>query len=219
MGRLFPVGVSTLMVMVVLFLLGTLFAGGAAEEGEQTNLPAPRRFGATYLSLPGFWELRTENVQEELELRDEQKNELRKIGREYYEQTRRDWAGVRDLPAEERKKKYGEIRQKNLERMKEIRKQVEAVLSPEQLDRLKQINLRTRVLQNPRIFEGLGISDVQQRRLREIRKQMQDKIRELQQETLEKTLDVLTPEQRKKLEELAAEGFRVYGVGQGGGSQ
>jgi Spy/CpxP family protein refolding chaperone len=206
-------------MLMVLFLLGTLFAGGPPEEGEQTDEPAPRRLRATYLSLPGFWELRTENVQEELELSDEQKDQLRTIGREYYEQTRRDWAGVRGMSAEERKKKYAEIRQKNLERMKDIRKQVEAVLTGDQLERLKQINLRTRVLQNPRILDELGISEVQQRRLREIREQMQGRIRKLQQESLEKTLDVLTAEQREKLEKLTAEGFRVYGIRQAGGSR
>ncbi len=221
MCRLFPLGVPALVAMVVL-LLGTLSEGRPSEEGKQVAQPAARRSEASYLSLPGFWELRTEGVQKELELTDQQKDKLRAIGQEYYEQTRRDWTGFRGMSAGERKKKYAEIRQKNVERMKEIRKQVEKVLSPGQLERLKQINLRTRgaaALANPRVLSQLEVTESQKQRLRQIREQLQERIRKLQQETLEKTLGVLTSEQRKKLEDLTIEGFGIYGTQQASGTR
>jgi Spy/CpxP family protein refolding chaperone len=195
-----------------------LGAAGPSEEGKPPAQPAPTPSRITYLLLPGFAELRTENVQKELELTDEQKEKLIAIGQKYYAETRQDWAGFAGMSAEERKEKYAEIRQKNLKRMQEVRKQVEEVLSADQLERLKQVNLRTRgaaALSNPKILDELGITEAQRNKLRQIREQLQERIRKLQQETLEKTLEVLTPEQRKKLEELTTEGVGVYGAGQG----
>jgi Spy/CpxP family protein refolding chaperone len=216
MRRFSPLRTATLVVLAALFLC-TFAATARSEEGKLPAQPPTTPPRVTYLLLPGFAELRTENVQKELELTDQQKEQLIAIGQKYYEETRRDWAGLGGMSAEERKEKYAEIREKNLKRTQEIRKQVEELLSPDQLERLKQINLRTRgtaALLNPRILDELGITEAQRNRLRQLREQLQERIRQLQQETLEKTLEVLTPEQRKKLEELTSEGQGIYGTGQ-----
>lgn len=212
--------VPTLVVIVIL-VFSALAATGPPQGGEQPANPAPLRSASTYLSIPGFWELRTEDVQKELQLTDEQKEKLREIGQKYYEQTRKDWAGLREMSAAERKKAYAEIRNKNEKRMREIRKQVEQVLSPEQLGLLRQVHLRTRgaaALANPKILDQLEVTDEQKEKLRQIREQTQEKIRQLQREMLEKTLEVLSPQQRKKLEELTTEGYAVYGGAQAGAS-
>lgn len=211
MRRSSLVEIATPAVMSVL-LFATLAATGPSEEDGPAAKPTASPPEATALSVPGFRELRTEDVQKELELTDEQKEDLGRIGQKYYQEMRRDWVGFRGTSAEERKKKYAEIRQKNVKRMKAIRAQVENVLTPDQLDRLKQINLRTQVLANPRILDQLGIDEAQRDRLHQIREQMQGKLRKLHQETLQATLRVLTPQQRKKLDELTAEGAGFLGL-------
>ncbi len=219
MCRFDPARKSFVVVVVMLFL-GTMAARGPSEEAEPTARATPRAAAAAYLSLPGFWELRSEDGQKELELSEEQKEGLRKIGQQYYEQTRKDWAEARGLSPEERKKKYDDIYKRNLERMKEVRKQVEGVLSAEQLEHLKQISLRTRgsaALANPRVLQQLEINDAQQKRIRQLREQMQERIRQIRQETLEKTLEVLSQQQRAKLEELIIEGVPASVPRTGGG--
>ena len=216
MQRISPLHVPTLVVIAALFPC-TFAATARSEEGKPAGQPPATPPPATYLLLPGFAELRTESVQKELQLTDQQKDKLIAIGQKYYDETRRDWAALAGMSAEERKGKYAEIRQKNLKRMQEIRKQVEEVLSPDQLERLKQISLRTRgaaALLNPKILDELGITEAQRNRLRQLRDQLQERIRQLQEETLAKTLEMLSPEQRKKLEELTAEGAGIYGAGQ-----
>ena len=220
MRRFSPLRTATLVMMATLFRC-TFAATARSEEGKPAAQPPTTPPQVTYLLLPGFAELRTESVQKELELTDQQRDKLIAIGQKYYEETRRDWAGLGGMSAEERKEKTAEIRQKNLKRTQEIRRQVEEVLSPDQLERLEQINLRTRgaaALLNPKILDELGITEAQRNRLRQLREQLQERIRQLQQETLQKTLDVLSPEQRKKLEELTNEGQGIYGAGQAAGT-
>ena len=218
----FPVRIVPTLAVTVVLLLSTLAATRSAEEAGQTATPAAARPVGTRLLLPGFRELRTESVEKELELTDEQKEKLKVIGQEYYDQMRRDWTGFGGMSAEDRKKRLADIRRKNVERTKQMRKRIEDVLSPDQLERLKQINLRTRAaaaLAEPRVLEELQISEAQRKRLNQIRTQLQERIRRLREESLGETLDVLTPEQREKLEVLTSEGFRVYTPGQAAATQ
>jgi Spy/CpxP family protein refolding chaperone len=213
--------VSTL-VAVVIWVFGAFAIAGPPPEAGQTVKTTMRRSGAVFPYIPGFWELRMEHTRQELELTDEQEEALNQIGQKYYQQMRQDWAGLRGMSAEERTKKYAEIREKNVERAEEIRKQVEELLSPDQLDHLKQINLRTRgaaLMANLSVLERLGVNQEQKEKLRQIREDMQEKMRQLQQATLEKSLEVLTPQQRKQLEEMTARGFRDYGIGSAAGEQ
>lgn len=215
--RRFSFSTVSTLVLIATVLFAALAATGPSQEAGETAAAAARSPRGTDLSLPGFRELRTENVQQELELTPQQKEKLAAIGQKYYEQARRDWAGYRGMSPEERKKKYADIRQENLGRMKEVRQQVENLLSPDQLERFKQINLRTRgaaALANTKILDQLDITEPQRKRLRQIRQQLQEKMRKLQQESLEQTLQVLTPQQRKRLEQITTEGFGTYGVTQ-----
>jgi Spy/CpxP family protein refolding chaperone len=210
-GRLlaFP----ALAVTAVLFS-GALAATGPSAKGPPGAGPTLPRSEAAYLSLPGLWELRTENVQKELDLTNEQRDRLRAMGQKFYEEMRQAWAGIGGMSPVERKNRYAEIRQRSLTRMRDTRKQVEAMLSPDQSQRLKQINLRTRsaaALANPEIVDQLRITEQQQQRLQEI----QQSVQRLQQEAL----DVLTPQQRRKLEELTTEAFGIRRAGPTVGGQ
>ncbi len=153
---------------------------------------------------------------------DEQKQKIEEITKKYYEQMRTgsqyDWAKLRELSAEERQKKYAELREQRMEVMKtageEAQKAIEKVLLPHQLKSLKEINLRTRgssMLYSQAVLEQLEMTDEQKEKLTKLRQQLQEKMQKLQAESQKKTLEVLTAEQREKLGELISSGFRgVY---------
>jgi Spy/CpxP family protein refolding chaperone len=198
-------------VLILLVIVCIPLGMPAAEEpsqrtGEATG-PAAGPAEAARVLLPGFLELPAEDVQEELGLTGEQREKLGAIGREFYEQVRRDWAESRSIPTEERRKGR-ELTRK--QRMTEIRRQIEEVLTPEQVERLKQINLRARqaaALADAAVLDELDLSEAQERMLLQIRDQMEQKTRRIEQESFEKTLEVLTPQQRSRLGELTSGGF------------
>ncbi len=160
----------------------------------------------TYYAVPGYWSLRTESVQKELKLSDEQKKKLKQISKSYYDQIRQgpqqDLAKYREMSPEERRKNYGQIAEKRRQRLDAARKQVEAVLTADQLDALKTIEFRTRaasLLRNPKILEKLGLSEEQKEKLRKNWEDLSDQMQRLLRESAQKALQILTP---KQLEEL-----------------
>jgi Spy/CpxP family protein refolding chaperone len=168
--------------------------------------------GGMYYGLPGYYMLQQENVQKEIELVPEQKAKLQEIAKKYAEgmqaDANTDWAKIRELPAEEQKKKMDEIRQVYAKRTEDVKKQVEGVLLPHQLQTLKKLETRTRassMLYMPNVLEKINITEEQKAKMQKVREDIQKKMMLLQQETLDKTLEVLTPEQRKKLDELTEE--------------
>ena len=167
--------------------------------------------GAMYGSLPGYTQLRQPHVQKELELVDEQKEKLQKIAADYAKTMRQDWAGYRDKSPEERQKMMADYREKQKKQTELIRKQVEKVLLPQQLDTLKEVDFRARarnLLMNQWMTGRLELTEKQKKKLSENREQLQEKIRQLQRESLDKSLKLLTPEQMKKLREMPQGGYR-----------
>jgi len=173
--------------------------------------------------------LRSESVREELDLVPEQEEKLREIGARMREKMREEFAGLRDLSAEERRERYGEIREKMAEIQEEMQDEVNGILLPQQRDRLAQIRFQMQTrrggaggLTSQPVVEALGITDEQLEKVRqkeqEVREELAEKIRQAQQEARSEILSVLTPEQRKKYEELTGEPFelRRQAFGQGG---
>ena len=180
-------------------------AGAIGRQGFAVRAPA-RTPG--YYAVPGYWSLRTESVQKELNLSDEQKKKLKQITKSYYEQMRQgpqqDLAKYRDMSPEERRKKYAEITEKRKQRLDAARKQTEAVLLPEQLEALKTIELRTRapsLLRSPRVLEKLGLSEEQKQKLRKNQQDLTAKMQRLLHESAQKALQILTPKQLEKLKQ------------------
>ena len=138
------------------------------------------------------------------------KEKIEAISKKYYEDMRKDWAGIREMSAEERREKVAELREKHSKARESIKEQVEAVLLPHQIDALKKINFRTQAgyaMRNPRIVEQLGLSAEQKEKLAAYQKELQEKTRELQQKMLDKALGVLTSEQKEQFEKMGSEGF------------
>ena len=222
MFRVFFLRIAALVVGAAVIFCPSAPAADAPQKIGQDGKGAVRFREGMIPAVPGYYSLRQKDVQEELELVDAQIKKLEAIGKEYQESIRtsyqQDWAKIRELPAEVQQKKYAEISKKRTEQMDEVRKQIEAVLLPHQIDLLKKVNLRTQggyMLANSRLLEQLGVDEQQKEKLRKIREQTQQEtqklyqeIQKLQQQSSSKLIEVLTPKQRKQLEDLSSRGYQ-----------
>lgn len=167
---------------------------------------------AWYPAMSGYYLLSMAPVQKELKLSDEQKTKLKEISEKMNKESQQDWAGWQQIPREEQQKKIAELSAKNAKRAEEARKQSEALLTPAQVEQLKGISFRMSVqtaLYNPKTLEQLGFTDEQKKKLQQIRDEAMERQQQLQQEISEKTVQLLTAEQKKKLEELQSQGARA----------
>jgi Spy/CpxP family protein refolding chaperone len=168
--------------------------------------------------------LMRDEVQQEIQLVDEQRDKVMKAAEESRDKMRQEMRGMfeemRDLSDEERRERFGEIRSKMEEMNAGVETQLKKALLPHQLERLKQIDLQVRMqqrgeggLSSRTVAEALELSDEQREKLEqraeEVRKELQEKVRQAQAEAREKMLEVLTPEQKAKLEELMGDTFQL----------
>ena len=194
--------------------------GGGAGWGARGYSPASQSM--TYL-------LYYPQLQKEIEIIDEQKAELEKIQKEMQAKTSEAYKTLAETKAEdpqERQKKYMELYQ---DLGKETDERVNKLLLPHQKKRLSQIMLQMKLQQSgygygfagaiggDDVAKELGITDAQKEELRkkeeEVRAGMQKKYQEfykkLQEETTKELMSVLTPAQRKKLEEMTGSKFEL----------
>jgi Spy/CpxP family protein refolding chaperone len=176
-----------------------------------------------------------DEVQQELQLVDEQREQVLTIAEETRDQMRdemRDlFSQMRDLSDEERRAKFDEIRGRMEAMNAELEGRLKKVLLPHQFERLKQIDVQVRVQQRGAsaltsgdVAAALNLTDEQrdklEQRAEEVQQELRDKFRELQLEARNKMLDVLTPEQRAKLDQLMGDAFELRdgdrGFGRGG---
>ena len=159
--------------------------------------------------------LRSEAVQNELEMTEEQKESLKEMAgngpRMDRDAIRAELEGLSD---EERADKIKEMR---ASREKERMEKLEEVLLPHQMERLQQISVQAaarggaRALMSGKLAEELGITDDQKEELREkseeLQKEFQEKVNELRAEMQKKLVESLTSEQQAKLKEISGEDF------------
>jgi len=169
--------------------------------------------------------LRYEQVQKELELLDDQKKKLEDLGNEIRTEMREFWSGAGELSQEERQAKWAEFREAMEERAKDAQQRIEKILLPHQMKRLKQIAVQTTLqsravssLTDSTLAGSLGINEAQKEKLQALREETEKKLREVPQQIIEdarkKAMEVLTPAQRIKLEELRGEPFELDRTGQ-----
>jgi len=186
--------------------------------------------------------LNLEAVQKELEITDEQKEKLKKLGEDVAKEMRDQFSGFRDLSREDREKKMEELQAKLKTRGEEIQKEVDAVLTPAQRVRLKQVAIQiqgTRALDSKEVQEALGITDEQKEKITKIREESragmrdlfqpggnreeaQKKMEEARKATEEKLTAVLTDAQKTKYEQMKGKKFefdRTQLFGGRGGNQ
>ena len=175
-----------------------------------------------------------DEVQQELQLVDEQQEKVQAVSEEMGNQMREElrdlFSQMQDLSEEERQERFDEIRTRVEKLNAEMEKRLKKVLLPHQFDRLKQIDLQTRIQQRGaaalttgELAETLNLSDSQREKLEEraaeVQQELQEQIRQLQVDARNKIFEVLTAEQRAKLETLMGDQFDMPqgpGFGRGG---
>jgi Spy/CpxP family protein refolding chaperone len=175
--------------------------------------------------------LQREEVQQEIQLVDEQQSQVEALADDIRSQMRdlmrNTFDQMRDLSDEERRARFDEIRAQFDKIRTDAEGRLQKVLLPHQLERLKQIDLQGRLqqggvaaLSESELADALGLTTEQQDRLRqraeEVQQEMQEQINQLRAEARKKLLEVLTPEQRAKLEAMLGEQFDLPDRGPGG---
>jgi hypothetical protein len=165
-----------------------------------------------------------QEVQQEIELSEDQQAQLQTLGdtirSEVRDQMQGMFQGLRDLSDEERQAKFAEIRTKFEEINKDAEARLQNVLMPHQLDRLKQIDLQSRIqrggaaaLTEGELADTLGLSESQRDQIRqkseEVQKDLEDRISQLRTDARNQLLEVLTPDQRAKLESMMGAEFAL----------
>ncbi|WP_425617701.1 hypothetical protein NA78x_001384 [Anatilimnocola sp. NA78] len=192
-----------------------LAQGNAAPQASAIVQQTATPFGQSLQWLVG------PQMEKELDIVPDQRDAIQKLRVESQAKIRK----LYDLSIadpQERMKKYNEAAKALAE---ETDKKVADILLPHQLKRLKQIAFQMQFQQgaygaNPltgdQLASELNITEEQKVQLQEAQKkalqEMQEKTqafyKQLQEEQREKILSVLTPEQRRKLEELTGEQFQ-----------
>ena len=175
-----------------------LFVGTSARLGSDADRDS-------MIALPGYPLLGERNVVKELKITAEQKKALHdiqakfisdttKLSKDMERKTLSEEAGTEDFSRRQREQLAG------------VRRQVEAVLTPEQLQRLKELTFRDLAfayLANPDVRAKLGLTKEQESDVRSMTKETIDRQMTSIKETADKTLAVLTPKQKTKLREVA----------------
>jgi len=209
-------------------------AAGLASSPALAQRGGPGGFGGGFGGAGGgaFGQiglLDNEDVRKELEIVDEQVDKLTALRDKMREEMRSQFQGLRDLSEDERRAKFEEMRTKMEERGKEMQKEVDDILLPQQRERLSQISLQQRLqragtvqgLTSGELAEQLGISDEQKAKMeeaaKEAEKDLQKAIAKARAEAREKILSTLTPEQKDKIKKMLGSEFTMQNrFGQGG---
>jgi Spy/CpxP family protein refolding chaperone len=215
-----------IVVAVVLFQSSAVAQPGGGRGGP--GFGGPGGFGGGgILGLAA-----RDDVQQELQLVDEQQEELtavaEEIRNEIGQEMRDMFSQMRDLGDDERRERFEEIRARLEEANADAEKRLEKVLLPHQFERLKQIDLQSRLQQrgaaaltSGELADTLNLTDDQraklEQRAEEVQQELEEKIQQLRIEARNKLLDVLTAEQRAKLESLMGDDFALVNQGPGFG--
>ena len=224
-------------------LLLTACIGLSLLAGATFAQPRPdgRGRGGLGGGLPGFGGggplelLQRPDVQAELELLDEQKNDLLALVEKSNERRRELFSGFadqfrnRDAASEADREA---LRNKVQEAFQSLNKETEQGLSfllPHQRKRLSQLEIQFRMrgggglgaLGSPEIGAQLEVTDQQREILRdkamELGREFGKKLAELRREMQEKLLAELSPEQRTKFQEMVGDPFEFQDRPPGGG--
>jgi Spy/CpxP family protein refolding chaperone len=203
---------------VTVLTMAVLIPAMAQPPAGRPGGPFGGRLGGPMLMV-GL--LRSPQVQQELKLTDQQKQQLEQLGEQWREKMR----GLRDLPPEERRQKVQGMRA-------ELEKQLSQILNEQQMKRLKQIALQVEgyaALERPEIADQVGLTKEQRQKIRDILRQADEKRREAFQQgqgdrqaafqrmrEIRQWVDgeiekLLTAEQKKKWQELVGAPFKFEG--------
>jgi Spy/CpxP family protein refolding chaperone len=221
---------------VASFAVALLAAPLMAQEGGRGQGRArgqPRGFtgmGRMGMGTGKAMLLRSEQVQKELKISEEQKTKITEVVTAHQKKSSGEFAKLRDVSREERREKMTAVREKLT---KELDKQLKEVLKKEQFKRLEEISVQqrgTRALTQKDMVAALklseeqvekinGVFQAQGEKMRELfqelrnrqgeRGSMREAMEKLRKETDANAIAVLTDEQKKKYESLKGKPFEL----------
>jgi Spy/CpxP family protein refolding chaperone len=212
---------SLFRIAAVVCVALTITSAAVAQDQDGQRRGRGPGGGGGFGDFGGASLLRNEAVQKELELVDDQKAKLTKLGEGMRAEFTEMFQGMRDLSSEERREKFASIREKMTNVREKLQKDIDGILLPHQRDRLAQIQFQSQnrgrgtsgALSSDSVAEKLGITKEQQEKIAklgtEIQEEMTKKIQELRLKAQEKLLEVLTPDQKAQWEKLAGEPFEL----------
>lgn len=168
--------------------------------------------------------LRSSQVQEELDLMDDQKEQIKELEqemrasmREMFSSNRQDWSGK---SAEERREMWTEIQGKMKAQMEEMKPKLNEVLLPVQQKRLGELAFQSQIQRSGGMLsergssvlkEKLNITDEQfeamKKKAEEARKTFEEKVAKLRRQAEAEVLSVLTEQQRSEYKALQGDSF------------
>ena len=164
--------------------------------------------------------LRSEQVQGELKLKDEQKSKLSEMAEEQRAQMRERFGGQdrgnrEEMSEAERQAQREKMMKEFQERAKKTEEQIRGILDAEQFKRLKQIEMQQQgvnALTRPDIAQALGLTEEQQLKMKEVFESAQKQRQEMSEEqrSLFQGFRDATDEQRATMREKM-EQFRTKG--------
>ena len=111
--------------------------------------------------------LRMESVQNEIELVDDQLEEIESLQEEMWESMQEEMQSMRDLPPEERRERFAELRSEMEDRQAEYQEKIKNVLLPDQVKRVEELYVQSQfrrygngaygLLHNQNMLDELGI--------------------------------------------------------------
>jgi Spy/CpxP family protein refolding chaperone len=230
-GRSTMMRLRTVCLVAVALAAGGFFVGRMLVAQDKTEKGNRQGRGGAFgnRGLGKLDLLKNADVQKDLSITDEQKTTLSKFTEEMQGEIRKQLDGLKDLSQEDRRAKLAEMRSKLGDREAEVQKKLEDVLNTSQRDRLAQIELqaelagnRIEVFSKKEVAEALEITDEQKQKLTELREKVASerreafgggqggppsedaraKMKKLGEETMGKAKEILTSEQREKLEKM-----------------
>lgn len=197
-------GVMSLAVMLALGCCSLAMAQRGGFGG-----PPGGGFGGGSMGV-----LQDEKIRSELGILPEQYSKIQALNERMMSDMRSMFSGMRDLPDDERRAKFEEIREKMTARAADTQKQLGEILLPDQMSRLEQISTQSQLrrsntadaLTNGAIAEKLGLSDADKERIRKVAEEadaeLRSKTEQLREEAKQKIIAAMTPAQQAKFKEL-----------------
>ena len=224
------VSLVTVGVLSLALWGGNLASAQPPEGGPGPGPRGPMGRGPGFMAWPGaglLAPLQRETVQKDLQLTPEQIDKLKEVGKTAFRGLGEQRPRPGNLSDEQRK----ELRTKIEARAAEIKKKIEAILTPKQMERLKEIRLQwagPAALADPDVRKALNLTDDQKEKIKKLRQELfgkendlrkdvgklsreerrtkmadiRNKVQKLRKKALDDILALLTTEQRAQFDKM-----------------
>jgi Spy/CpxP family protein refolding chaperone len=215
----------------------SVFLGAALSLALMMATPASAQLGKGFKipsAVRNIFMLRTEEVQKELKLTDDQNTQIDDLAIQLQSDALELFSSLQDLSEEERKTELPNLMKKFDEKGKELQAKVDKFLDAKQNARMKELSLQQRdaeALADDDVIAALKLTDDQKKKLREVQEEaarqveealkpllgggggggdlgdIRTKMENMRKELSEKALAVLTTEQKAQFEKMKGPKF------------